>query len=121
MGRVRIVSHRGTPILFQDFSQVRSAEEGLRAIDEARAFIEGQPPGALVLTDVTASTFDQRVVDALKELAEHHKPFVAASAIVGMSPIQRVIYATLVKITGRVVRPFTTLEEAKDWLVDQPH
>jgi hypothetical protein len=121
MGRVSVVSHRGTPIVFQDFSHVATTEEGLRLIDEARDFLERQPRGVLLLTDVTGSTFDQRVVDAMKELAQHHKPYVAASAIVGMSPIQRVVYATVVKITGRVIRPFTTLEEAKDWLVEQPH
>jgi hypothetical protein len=31
------------------------------------------------------------------------------------------VYATVVKITGRVIRPFTALEEAMDWLVEQPH
>jgi hypothetical protein len=123
MGRVRIVTHRGTPIVFQDFSEVSTVEEGLRAIDEARVFVERQrqPAGVLLLTDVSGSTFDQRVVDALKELAQHHKPFVAASAIVGLSPIQRVVYATVVKITGRIIRPFTTRDEAMDWLVEQPH
>jgi len=40
MGRVRIVSHRGTPIVSQDFSRVTTAEEGLRALDEARTFVE---------------------------------------------------------------------------------
>jgi hypothetical protein len=121
MERVRIVTHRGTRIVFQDFSNVLTPEEGLHAIEEARAFVERQPKGVLVLTDVTGSTFDQRVVDALKDLAEHHKPFVAASAIVGLSPIQRVVYATVVKLTGRVIRPFTSVEEAQDWLVDQQH
>jgi len=120
MDRVRIVTHRGARIVFQDFSSVQTPEEGMRAIEEARAFVEQQPKGVLLLTDVTGSTFDQRVVDALKDLAEHHKPFVAASAIVGLSPIQRVVYATVVKITGRVIRPFTSSEEAMDWLVSQP-
>jgi hypothetical protein len=119
MGRVSIVTHRGKPIVFQDFSQVTTVEEGLRAIEDARAFVERQPGAVLVLTDVTGSTFDQRVVDAMRDLAQHHKPFVVASAIVGLSPIQRVVYATIVKITGRVIRPFTALEEAKDWLVEQ--
>jgi hypothetical protein len=119
MGRVSIVTHRGKPIVFQDFSQVTTAEEGLRAIEEARAFVDRQPAAVLLLTDVTGSTFDQRVVDAMKDLAEHNKPLVAASAIVGLSPIQRTLYAVIVKITGRVIRPFTTLEEAKDWLVEQ--
>jgi hypothetical protein len=119
MGRVSIVTHRGKQIVFQDLSQVTTVEDGLRAIEEARAFVERQPRGVLVLTDVTGSTFDQRVVDAMKDLAAHHKPYVAASAIVGLSPIQRVLYATIVKITGRVIRPFTTLDEAKDWLVAQ--
>src|SRR5919204_2772394 len=118
MERVRIVTHRGTRIVFQDFSNVLSPEEGMRAIEEARAFMEQQPKGVLLLTDVTGSTFDQRVVDAMEQLAAHHKPFVAASAIVGLSPIQRVVYAAVVKITGRVVRPFTSIDEAKDWLVD---
>ena len=121
MERVRIVTHRGARIVLQDFANVLTPEEGMRAIEEARAFVERQPKGVLLLTDVTASTFDQRVVDAMKQLAEHHKPFVAASAIVGLSPIQRVVYATVVKITGRIIRPFTSIEEAKDWLVAQPH
>jgi hypothetical protein len=121
MERVRIVTHRGTGIVFQDFSNVQTPEEGMRAIEEARAFVDRQPKGVLLLTDVTDSTFDQRVVDAMKELAEHNKSFVAASAIVGLSPIQRVVYATVVKITGRVIRPFTSIDEAKDWLIEQPH
>ena len=91
MDRVRIVTHRGARIVFQDFSSVQTPEEGMRAIEEARAFVEQQPKGVLLLTDVTGSTFDQRVV-----------------------------YATVVKITGRVIRPFTSSEEAMDWLVSQP-
>jgi hypothetical protein len=121
MERVRIVIHRGRDIVFQDFSNVTSADEGIRAIEEARAFVEQQPKGVLLLTDVTGSTFDQRVVDAFKDLAQHNKSLVAASAIVGLSPIQRVVYAAIVKITGRIIRPFTSIDEAKDWLVEQPH
>lgn len=121
MQRARLVPHKGTQILLQDFSRVQSVDESLRHIDEARAFMQQQPKGGVLLvTDVTGSAFDRRVLAAMQELAEHNKPYVAAAAIVGLSPLARVAHAAISRLTGRTIRAFDSLDAAKDWLVEQP-
>jgi hypothetical protein len=119
MAGVSTFIHRGKTIVFQDFAHVADAGEALRLIDKAREFMARQNKGVLLLTDISGSHFDRRVVEAMKELVAHHKPWVSASAVVGLSPITRIIYQMVIKLTGRAIRPFGGLEEAKDWLVAQ--
>lgn len=106
-------------MVLQDFSGIRTPEEALRGIDEARQFMKTQQPGVLLVTDVTGASFDKRVLEAMRELAAHHKPYVRASAIVGLSPLARVAHAAITRFTGRTIRAFDDLEAAKDWLAQQ--
>ncbi|MFL6650550.1 MAG: hypothetical protein ACJ8J7_04610 [Sulfurifustaceae bacterium] len=57
--------------------------------------------------------------DFSRALAEHHKSYVVASAIVGLSPLARVAYTSISRITGRNIRAFDGTEAAKGWLVTQ--
>ncbi len=119
MQRTRVILHRGKQIVLQDFSHVQSPEESLRHIDEARAFMKQQTKGVLLVTDVTGSTFDKRVLAAIQDLAAHHKPYVASAAIVGLSPMARIAYTAISRLTGRTIRAFDDLDAAKDWLADE--
>ena len=58
-------------------------------------------------------------MQALKQLAKHDQPWVMAGAVVGMSPLQRVIYRVINAFSGRRLAAFETVEEAKAWLVRQ--
>jgi hypothetical protein len=113
--RARIIEHG---IVLQDFSGIGSVPEALAAIAEARTFMAARAPdrSTLLLTDVTGSTFTQEVVDALRGLAEHHRPYVKASAIVGLTAIMRVVYRMLVAITRRDIKLFESREEAVEYL-----
>lgn len=106
-------------MVLQDFSGIRSPEEALHVIEEARQFMRTQQPGVLLVTDVTGASFDKRVLDAIRELAAHHKPYVRASAIVGLSPLARIAYGAITRITGRTIRAFDDLEAAKNGLAEQ--
>lgn len=104
--------------MLQDFSGLTGPSQALAAIAEARAFMERQPRGGmLVLTDVSGTTFNQEVVDAIKELAEHHKPWVKASALVGLTPLMRIIYRAVVALTRREIRVCETRDEAVAYLL----
>jgi hypothetical protein len=119
--RARLITHAGKPIVLQDFSGVSDTGEALRAIAAAGAFMERQPKGSvLVLTDVTGSRFDEKIVDAMKQLAQHHKPWVRHSALVGLTPIMRIVYRVVVSFTRRHIHVATSRDEALDWLVRQP-
>lgn len=118
--RIRWVEHKGKRILLHDFSHITNPFDVLPAVEASRAIVAVQPKGSLLtLTDVTGSRFNKEIVDALKGLANHNKPFVKAGAVVGLSGLQRVVYVAITQFTGRRLPTFDTAEQAMDWLVEQ--
>jgi hypothetical protein len=116
--RIRLLQHGGRNIVLQDFSGISDAGEALQVVAVATSFMEKQPRGeALVLTDVSGARLDDRVVEAMKQLAVHHKPWVKKSVIVGMTPILRIVYRVIVAFTRREIHIATTRAEALDWVV----
>jgi len=111
----RIIEHG---IVLQDFSGIHEPEEGLSAIAQARAFMETQPQGeVLLLTDATGSVFNQDIAEAMRELAEHHKPWVRASVVIGLSPLMRLFFRAVVAATGRDIRALDSRTAAIAYLV----
>ena len=121
MERTSFIEHAGRRIVFMDFTGIVDPEEALRTIEEARQFVAAQPRTGTLLTlvDVQNSRFNDRIVEALKALASHNRPWVLAGAVVGMSPLQRVVYRIVNAFTGRRLAAFETAPEAKEWLVRQ--
>ncbi len=79
-----------------------------------------KPASILTLTDVTDSRFDRSVLKALQDLMTYDRPFVRAGAVVGLSGLQRVAYATLMRLTSRSnLAAFATREDAESWLSAQ--
>jgi len=120
--RARFIEHAGQQILLQDFSHVDDPQEALRYIGAAKSFVAQQKPAPhtlRILTLTTDSRFDSEVVDAIRDLAMHHKPYAIAGAVVGLSPLQRVMYRMVNTFTGRRLAAFDNLDDAKDWLVRQ--
>jgi hypothetical protein len=119
--RTRFIEHQGREILLYDFGGLTDVDEGLRTVQASRPRILGRPPGSVrTLVNVKDSRFDTRIARALQELARHNKPFVLASAIVGLSGLQRVILSAVMRATGRTFATFDEVEAAKDWLVARP-
>ncbi|MFL5442281.1 MAG: hypothetical protein ACJ79W_24270, partial [Myxococcales bacterium] len=105
-------------IVLQDFSGLRVPADVVLLIGQARDFMEKQPKGEmLVLTDFTDSTFDREVANAMRALAEHHKPWVKASALVGLTPLMRLVYRSIVMLTRREIGVCETRAEAIAYLV----
>jgi hypothetical protein len=113
--RVRIIEQG---IVLQDFSGLRVVGQIVPLSAEAREFMEKQPRGeALVLTDFTDSTFDREVANAMRGLAEHHKPWVKASALVGLTPLMRLVCGAITALTRRDIHTCETRAEAVAYLV----
>jgi flavodoxin len=71
------------------------------------------------LTDVTNTTFNSKVSDAMKEFVVHNKPYIVASAVVGVTGLKQIIYNAVMKFSGRKLTAFDSLAEAKDWLAER--
>jgi hypothetical protein len=118
--RTRFIEHQGRQILLYDFAGVDDVARGLQIVEAARPKILGRPPMSVrTLVTVRDSKFDTRIAKAVQELARHNKPFVLASAIVGLSGLQRVILTAVMRATRRTFATFDTVEQAMDWLVAQ--
>jgi hypothetical protein len=115
--RVRTIEHG---IILLDFSGISDPDRELHRSGEAKKLISSQPRGqALVLTDVTGSNFSQRSIDSLKDLVQHNKPYVKASALVGLSALTRVVFRAVMALTGRDIRVFETREQAIAYLLSK--
>ena len=113
--RVRVIEDE---IVLLDFSGIRDPDNHLYLNEEARRLVATQGHGnALVLTDVTDSAFTERAVNSLRDLARDNKPYVRASALVGLSALTRVVFRAVISLTGREIRAFATRPEAVTWLL----
>ena len=118
--RTRMIEHRGTPILLLDYSDVLDTAEALRHIEETKSIIAQYPPNSVrTLTYVRGSRYSAPVIEAMKELVAHNKPYVRAAALVGMNTLHRIIYRAVVTFSRRNIQVFEDMEQAKDWLTEQ--
>ena len=119
MERVQFIQHKGKKLLHLNFADCK-ADEVLTVIDQAKAVIKTQAhQSVFTLTDVTETAFNSAVSEAMKEFVIHNKPYVAASAVVGVTGLKKIIYNAVMRFSGRKLTAFDTLNEAKDWLAAQ--
>jgi hypothetical protein len=119
--RLKKISHHGCSILFTDYSNFIDFEEWKELLDAERKLMPSEQPGSvLALAVFTGSRFSASVFSAIKELAVHNKPYIKASALVGLSSLQEGIFLKGIERTAdRTFGSFGTIEEAKEWLVER--
>jgi hypothetical protein len=119
MERTRFIEHRGQRIVLLDYTDLAVEADTLRAIEESRSFIAANRGAGSLLTctDASGAHYTARVMEAVKALAAHNKPWVKAGATVSNSRMTRVVIAAVAVFTGRPLPVFATRQEALDWLV----
>ncbi len=119
--RVRFVQHRGKPILMIDFSHLERTEDILEVIRAAKELVSRQPPSSVrTLSNVYRARYTPPVMDAIKELAVHNRPYVTAAAVVGMEGLHRILFRAVLMFSRRNMESFDTVDAARDWLATQP-
>ena len=119
MGGTKIINHKGISIFYMDFSNAKSLNEVITIIDESISFIRKQPQGSVVaLTNLQDMYFNNEVKNTFSTFLAGNKPYIKRSAVFGMSGLARILFNGLMKITGRDVRSFEKMEDAKNFLVN---
>jgi hypothetical protein len=116
------IIHRGKKIFCLSVAglQLHDKKELKKHLQSAKDEIRKHPPKSLlVITDVTSTGYDTEVANLFKEYANHNTPYVKASAVVGVSGIQKVILTAIKALTNREFYLTSTVDEAKEWLVNQ--
>lgn len=120
MNRLRFTEHAGARILYFDFRDVDKPETLLPLIEDAKALVRREAPkSVLTLTNVAGLRFSGETVAAFKAMVEHNRPYIRASAVVGLSGLHRVIYVAVQRLAGRQIPTFEDEESARAWLVTQ--
>lgn len=115
-----VIEHKGKSIVFLDWTNVETTEDAVRRIDAGQKLIASQPLNSVrTLTFVEGSRFDRERIEKVKAMILANKPYVKCGAIVGLSGLIKAVFNTLMQVTGRNIRRFDSLEEAKDWLAEQ--
>jgi hypothetical protein len=120
MDRVHMIDYLNKKILFIDFSDLKSFNEIKDVTIKAQEYIHSQPSSSVyTLTTVEGTHFNSEIREMFTVYMKGNKPFVKASAVIGVSGLKQIMYNTLMKLTGRDTRSFSSLDQAKTWLVGQ--
>ena len=119
MERIRFITHKGAEILLLDCSDCK-ATDIFPLIARAKMLIASRPKGSLLaLTDATGAEVNDALAQQVKAFSLDNKPYVKASAIVGVEGVKQIVLDSVELASRREFRTFPSLEEAKDWLAAQ--
>lgn len=119
---LKMITHKGHEIWYADYRGLMAEELAQRIRDNTRISHELAREGKvdrLSLADFRDCVATQEVVDAIRKSGAEVKPYLRATAVVGVGGIRKHLLNILNKATGMGARAFDTLEEAMDWLVEQ--
>ena len=122
MAGIYDISYKGKTIFCLDIAglQLKDKPQFNKYIEQAKAQIRTHAKKSLlVITYVKETGFDSEVANTIKNYAAHNTPYVKASAVVGIAGLQKIILTTIKTLTGRDFYIAETMEEAKEWLVNQ--
>lgn len=122
MAGVSEIKYKGRNIFCLDVAglKLKDKQEFQKLVEFAEEQIRKHPPKSLLLiTNVTDTGFDTEVSAIMGEYAVHNTPYVRASALVGVSGVQKVVLAAIKVLTGRDFYLTDTVEEAQEWLIQQ--
>jgi hypothetical protein len=119
----RFIEYKDREIYFVDYSYIKSTEEFVKVIKGTNAFrekvkAEGKR-NMLMLVDISGSYVYGETLDALKRAAKLSRELTRKEAVVGAAGPKKVLLRIVQLFTGMQLRPFDTLEEAKEWLTKE--
>ena len=117
----QFIHHGDKEIYFVDYTNIKTNEEFLQTIKETNAFreqvrSEGKKD-LLILVDITGSYAYGQVLDELKKSGRITKDLSKKEAIVGITGSQKILLQIVQTFTRMQLKVFSSVEEAKDWLV----
>jgi hypothetical protein len=119
MKRVEVLNYKDREIVYINFSdlEMKDFDEFKATIEDAKKIVKNYPPAsAYTLVNFTNLRFSTEFLSELKELTLHNKPYVKSGAVFGVKGLQKVVFDSVMKLTGRNLPIFNSKEEGMDWL-----
>ena len=117
MPGVNKIMHKGKEILFVDYNGTADDNEMITILKKAQQIVIHDNKEYLQLVDMTNAHATSKYMTEAKQVAEETPKLATKRAIVGITPIKKIILTGYNFMIGGVgLKPFNTLAEAKDYL-----
>jgi len=120
MPGVKKIYHKGKEILFIDYSGSPNESVMIEILKEAQKIIISDNKEYLQLVNIANAYVTPLYMKTVKEIAKDTPRLALKRAMVGISGKSRKIllmdYNLIIGKNG--IKPFDTIEEAKDWLIE---
>jgi len=118
--RAQILNYKGKAIFYMDFSGLKTENQISEIIDICKTHIFKQSLGSTIgLVNIEEMFFNNNVKDMFLDFVKGNKPYMKASAVIGVTGLKKIMFNAIMKLSGRDVRSFDTLDLAKEWLISQ--
>ena len=118
MKRCFFIDTQGVNIYYIDFTGLQSEADIDAVLTESKTLIRSRPLKSMVnLANIEGMHFNNRIKEMFVEYVKGNADYVMHSAIIGVNGLKRIVFNGIMKLTGRDVRCFDSIEEAKKWLV----
>lgn len=112
-----IIRTNDAKIYYLDFSNLKEVRDIENVIEGASKVIQNQPDtSVLSLSNLEGMHFNTAIREAFISFVKDNKPFIKASAIIGVKGLSKIAFNGLVSVTGRNLKAFSTKEEAISYL-----
>lgn len=120
MKRSFYIESQGVNIFYIDFSGLQTENEVIEVLVESKIEIRSHPIKSMInLANITGMHFNNSIKELFFEFVKGNANYVLHSAIVGVDGIRRIVFNGIMKLSGRDVRCFNLVEDAKKWLVER--
>ena len=114
--RVKWINYKGKEILLDDYTNLQGDYvEIIEAL--TNHLINSGKKEILLLIDLNNSYTNKAVVNAFTEAGKRVRPVVKRTAVLGITGVKKVLLNVVNKLSSIDANPFSTEEDAKDWLV----
>ncbi|MHA1988130.1 MAG: hypothetical protein ACW98D_15955 [Promethearchaeota archaeon] len=115
--RMKWIDYKGKEILLDDYSNIMPEQFPPLIEQITNLTFQSGKKDILLIVDVTGAFANKEAVNAFVESGKKSKLLLKKTAVVGITGVKKIFLNIVNKLTKLGVKPVSSLEEAKDWLV----
>jgi len=117
--RIQILKHKGKEIVYVNYSGYSKDNETefIAMIEKVTNFILKRPPEQLFLVNVENAYGNSAILNKMKVDSAKTKHLMKKQAVLGITGAKAVLLKAINMFALIDIKPFNTIEEAKEWLV----
>ena len=110
----------GKNFMYVDVSNIKQNSGFVDVVERVKPLIRQYPEKSIyMILNIENIIFDTQTKEIAAEGLKHNRPYVKYGAIIGVDGIKKIMFNTVLKISGRDMSIFFSKEQAIAWLLKQ--